>query len=349
MTFSTSRAQISIAMATYNGEKFIQEQLDSIAHQDLPPMELVITDDGSTDATLEIVDAFARSAPFAVRVFRNETRLGYADNFLKAASLCQGGLIAFCDQDDIWLGKKLKLCSQFFDDPAVMLAIHSARTITKSGAPIGYFPHFSKTKILDICDPFASGPGFATVIRRDLLSMIDNRLRPDRLRSNDIWCWFLAASAGKISIIADVLALYRQHESNVFGAPRARSAAETARSIYGTLQLTYEKAAESEMALSRILRTAASENSDWADRLKRSAKNLERRSGLHRMRSGIYRNDSTLVRRAIVFTRIFFSGGYWPDPSKTRLGPRAAMKDLLLGVPGLYRFFSRRVPPSKEI
>lgn len=338
-------------MATYNGEKFIQEQLDSIAHQDLPPMELVITDDGSTDATLEIVDAFARSAPFAVRVFRNETRLGYADNFLKAASLCQGGLIAFCDQDDIWLGKKLKLCSQFFDDPAVMLAIHSARLLAPSGILGSRHPYFPTTQVREAntCDPLATMLGFAMVVRRELLAIIDKRLRPETLSGHDRWAWFLAASVGKIAMIADVLALYRQHESNVFGAPRARSAAEKARSIYGTLQLTYEKAAESEMALSRILRTAASENPDWADRLKRSAKNLECRSGLHRMRSGIYRNDATLVRRAIVFTRIFFSGGYWPDPSKTRLGPRAAMKDLLLGVPGLYRFLSRRVPPSKEI
>lgn len=335
-------------MATYNGANYIQEQLDSISRQELLPAELVITDDGSTDATLELVDSFAKSAPFSVRIFRNESRLGYAENFFKAASLCRGDLIAFCDQDDIWLEKKLKVCSQFFDDPAVMLAIHSARTISRSGVSMGYFPHFSKTRVLETCDPFASGPGFATVIRRELLSMTDNHLRPERLQSKDAWCWFLAASAGKIATIAEVLALYRQHERNVFGAPRTRSIAEKARSIYGTLDLTYEMDAEKEMALSRILQTAADQNPDRADRLKRSAKNLEFRSGLHRMRSEIYRNDMALVRRAFVIARIFLLGGYWPDPSKTRLGPRAAMKDLFFGVPGLYRFTGRRVPSSKE-
>lgn len=338
-------------MATYNGGNYIQEQLDSISRQELLPAELVITDDGSSDATLELVDTFARSAPFPVRVFRNESRLGYAENFLKAASLCQGDLIAFCDQDDIWLEKKLKVCSQFFDDPGVMLAIHSARLLARSGVLGSCHPYFPTTRVREgnTCDPLATRLGFAMVVRRELLGILDKRLRPETLSGHDRWAWFLAANTGKIATIADVLALYRQHERNVFGAPSTRSLTERAKTIYGTLDLTYEKDAEKEMAMSRILQIAADQNPDRADRLKRSAKNFEFRARLHRMRSEIYRNDATLVRRAFVFTRVLFSGGYWPDPSKTRLGPRAAMKDLLLGVPGLYRVSNQRDLSSRKI
>src|SRR5581483_5816839 len=99
--------RISIAMATYNGGQFIREQLDSLSRQTFLPCELVVCDDGSTDHTLAIVETFAASAPFAVRIHRNKKRLGFGPNFLKAASLCDGEVIAFSDQDDVWLETKL--------------------------------------------------------------------------------------------------------------------------------------------------------------------------------------------------------------------------------------------------
>ena len=83
-------------MATYNGRQHIRRQLDSLAAQTLIPAELVITDDGSDDDTISVVEEFAKNAPFAVKVFRNEARLGYRKNFMRAASLCQSDLIAFC-------------------------------------------------------------------------------------------------------------------------------------------------------------------------------------------------------------------------------------------------------------
>lgn len=116
---------ISIAMATYNGERFIREQLDSIAQQTLLPVELVVTDDGSNDSTLAIIDDFAKTAPFEVKIVRNEKQLGFADNFLKAASFCVGDFIAFCDQDDVWMVNKLERCMQAFHDNAVVLSVHS--------------------------------------------------------------------------------------------------------------------------------------------------------------------------------------------------------------------------------
>ena len=75
-------------MATYNGERHIKEQVDSLARQSHLPLELVVTDEGSTDATLAIVADFAQTAPFPVRVHRNVGRLGYVKNCLHASALC---------------------------------------------------------------------------------------------------------------------------------------------------------------------------------------------------------------------------------------------------------------------
>lgn len=346
MSSPASLVRVSVAMATYNGERYIREQLESIAHQDVQPLELVVTDDGSTDATLQIVAEFARYAPFPVRAFRNETRLGYADNFMKAASLCRGDLIAFCDQDDIWAEQKLKVCTKFFADPEVLLAVHSAQLIGGSNKYPLRYPHFRVTKILDHCDPFANGPGFAMVIRKSLLDLAQKLERPARLSSHDHWLWFLAASGGKVMKIADVLTLYRQHGQNIFGAPQPNSIARHAKNIACTVG--YEEHAAFESHCSCILLTAAEQSTNLADRLRKSSAKLEFRARLHRIRNQIYSKDSNLPRRVAAFLQIFCLVGYLPDQSGSRLGPRAALKDMLFGVPGVHQLLMPSTPPSKE-
>lgn len=91
---------ISTAMCTYNGEKYLREQLESIARQTLLPNELVVCDDCSSDETVEIIQDFSRNAPFSVRLMINENNLGFAKNFEKAITLCSGEIIVLSDQDD---------------------------------------------------------------------------------------------------------------------------------------------------------------------------------------------------------------------------------------------------------
>jgi hypothetical protein len=333
-----SAHRVSVAMATFNGGNYIGEQLDSIARQEMLPIELVITDDGSTDGTLEVVEAFARKAPFPVRLFRNETRLGYADNFLRAASLCEGDLIAFCDQDDIWHERKLAICSRFFEDSHVQLVAHSAQTISEAGKA-GYYPMFSKTRIWGPfgVDPFANHPGFSMVIRKDILLHVDSKLRPDRLRSHDHWIWFLAACSGTVATIGQPLTIYRQHGRNLYGAPRRRLFAERVASVVTTLG--YDQTSDEELAAANVLSAAGKTWLGASEQLNRSAKLLTLRSKLHRLRAQIYKRESNFLGRAAAFTRIALMGGYCPDRSKTRLGPRAALKDLLFGVPAIYKLF----------
>ena len=87
--------RISVALATYNGERWIREQLNSLTNQSLLPYELVISDDNSGDRTLDVVEQFAAAAPFPVRIARNDNRLGFADNFINALRHCTGDAVAF--------------------------------------------------------------------------------------------------------------------------------------------------------------------------------------------------------------------------------------------------------------
>lgn len=100
--------RVSIAMATYNGGRFLEEQLDSFRKQNRPPDELVVCDDGSMDNSLNILKEFAKVADFYVLVKSNDTNLGYSANFSKAASLCAGDVIFFSDQDDYWFETKIE-------------------------------------------------------------------------------------------------------------------------------------------------------------------------------------------------------------------------------------------------
>jgi len=99
---------ISIAMTTYNGEKYIREQLDSILAQTENDFEVVICDDTSNDSTLSILKEY-ENKDSRFRIYENEKNLGYRENFNKAVSLCKGDFIAFSDQDDIWLPNHLQV------------------------------------------------------------------------------------------------------------------------------------------------------------------------------------------------------------------------------------------------
>jgi glycosyltransferase involved in cell wall biosynthesis len=95
--------RISIALASYQGARFISQQLDSFASQVRLPDEVCVSDDGSSDATLELVRAFAKAAPFTVKSTVNPVRGGVNKNFENAVTMCTGDVILFSDQDDVWL------------------------------------------------------------------------------------------------------------------------------------------------------------------------------------------------------------------------------------------------------
>ena len=107
---------ISIAMCTFNGTDYLQEQLISIAKQTRLPDEVVVCDDASTDSTLQILNEFKKDNSFSVEIHSNGVRLGATKNFEKAIRLCKGKIIVLCDQDDIWLPHKLEKIEELFEE-----------------------------------------------------------------------------------------------------------------------------------------------------------------------------------------------------------------------------------------
>ncbi|TQV61723.1 MAG: glycosyltransferase [Sulfurovum sp.] len=101
--------KISICLATYNGEKYLKEQLDSLLNQTLTPYEVIIQDDCSTDNTVEIAKQYTDK--LNLKIYVNEVNLGFTKNFESVLQKATGDLIAPCDQDDIWKPDKLEKLS----------------------------------------------------------------------------------------------------------------------------------------------------------------------------------------------------------------------------------------------
>ena len=139
----THSKTISVAMCTYNGERYLRDQLESIASQTRLPDELVICDDLSVDSTTNIIHDFSSSSPFPVRLHINPVNLGGAAkgitrNFEQASRICTGDLIAFCDQDDVWLPQKLARMAQIMEQrPQLGGVFVDAQLINDQGIPRG--------------------------------------------------------------------------------------------------------------------------------------------------------------------------------------------------------------------
>jgi glycosyltransferase involved in cell wall biosynthesis len=218
--------KVSIVMATYNGAPYIEAQLESIRRQTVVPSELWVSDDGSTDETLRIVSAFAERAEFPVRIRVNTQRLGYGENFLSAALLCDGDFIAFCDQGDEWRPEKLERCVEALEREAALLCVHTATLIDAQSQYIGYFDQgIAQTRTWPALSlpPWGVFFGLTQVFRRELLSLIDSAQRGldnhtlNSQLSHDRWIYFLAQSLGKVVALAHPLVAYRQHGRNAYG------------------------------------------------------------------------------------------------------------------------------------
>ena len=222
---------ISVAMCTYNGSAFLPEQLESIADQTRLPDELIVCDDYSTDDTVEVIHAFARRAPFEVRLYVNENNLGITNNFANAIGLCTKEIIALADQDDIWLPEKLDRIAEVFGTREEIAAVFSdAELIDRESCRISmhiwesfYFTRreqerFANGQALNILLKHPVVTGAAMAFRRDFCELL-LPIPPNAL--HDYWISLLIATCGKIEMIRDSLMQYRKHDGQQIGAGTA--------------------------------------------------------------------------------------------------------------------------------
>ncbi len=333
--------RISIAMATYNGARFLEEQFASLAGQSYLPAELIVVDDASSDGTREIIEIFVRSAPFPVIFSPSETRLGYRARFIEAASRCRCDLVAFCDQDDIWRDDKLAVLAQLFEDRDLLLAFHNARLIDKQGEPFGEtFPkrRAQNFRPLDV-QPFSIIPGFSQIVSGQLVKFASfHAISIDPLHANermahDQFFFFWASVFGNIRFVPAQLVDYRQHDGNVFGWHRAGRIADAVQDILITpsfLQSAAAGAANRHELLNRVRETGLCDAEQsvlaigamtYYDKLARDLL----------LRSNLYSSDR-FIERIATFVRLLRSGGYTSAGSRS-FGVGPIIMDLLIGLP----------------
>lgn len=203
--------KLSIAMATYNGAKYLPQQLRSLVAQTRQPDEVIISDDGSTDGTLNIVEKFSKSAPVEVHVLRNQKNLGYAGNFSRALEAATGDLVFLSDQDDIWFPNKLERLESFANkNPAAQLIMCDAALTDEELKPVGL------TKIEQI--RYAGLPmsffvmGCCAAIRREFLDL--TLPIPARYPAHDTWLVCIADGLKAKAILEEPLQYYRRHGDN---------------------------------------------------------------------------------------------------------------------------------------
>jgi len=204
---------ISVIIPTYNGERFIAETLRSVLTQTLSPDEVIVVDDGSTDATPDIVAGF----PSPVRIVRN-SRSGPAAARNKGIEVAQGAFIAFVDHDDLWREDKLALqMDAFREDPLLDVCVTHIQRFRQE-APA------EKIEFLD-----KPVPGFLTVTmlaRRDRFRQVGSL--NTTLKYSDSAEWFLRAREHdlRIRLLPDVLTWHRSHGENLSEGSADRAQAE---------------------------------------------------------------------------------------------------------------------------
>lgn len=247
-----TRLSLSIALASYNGERYISEQLDSIARQTRLPDELIISDDASNDATRTIVRDFAERVPFPVLLRTNSERLGSTRNFEVAIRACSGDIIFLCDQDDVWYPDKMALIEErFINDPGAGAVFTNADVVDQDLHPLGTrlwkIFRFNMKRQARI----AAGDALGVLLKRPVVtgatmafrSVYRDLILPLPDTWHDAWIALLIGAISRLDAVPTPLIAYRQHSANQLGIPRQdRNRNKTCATVYGPQVIYYEAA-----------------------------------------------------------------------------------------------------------
>lgn len=203
---------VSIALCTYNGEKYLTQQLDSLLEQTYSNIEIVITDDASDDNTANLLKQYALQHS-NIRFFSNEKNLGYNKNFEKTILLCKGEYIAISDQDDVWETNKIEVMMQQWPGQSLFVYSLSGNFTDDDFAGRKAAPNVVYTPIDDVHKLVFNSPvhGHACMFKKELMQ----RCIP--FPADIFYDWWMsmhAAATGIIGCIPQTLTWHRIHSSN---------------------------------------------------------------------------------------------------------------------------------------
>lgn len=215
----SNNLSVSVVMATYNGQRYLKEQIDSVLSELRPGDELIVVDDASTDGTAAILDSVVWST---LRVVKNPNNIGVLQTFERGLTLASGDVIFLCDQDDVWMpGKRSSFVNAFLADERLLVVVSDAQLIDANGAMLA--PSFMATR-----GGFKGGV-ISTILRNRYLGCA-MALRSEVLAAalpiprfvpmHDMWLGAVASACGQVRYIELPLLRYRRHGSNVSPSSR---------------------------------------------------------------------------------------------------------------------------------
>lgn len=212
---------VSIVVATYNGAKYLQCQLDSILQQTYSPIEIIITDDASTDDTVSILKQYAAAHDNITLILHNNN-LGYIKNFERGMLAAKGIYISPCDQDDYWQPNKVELMVQQIQNYPMLCA--DSELVDENLQPIGKkISTLKNVQTYTNCLVFYTDnyvAGHATLFTNELLK------KAIPFNTNipfDWWLAYIAATTGGVKYLDKALVKYRNHSNNIIGAVKIKN------------------------------------------------------------------------------------------------------------------------------
>lgn len=238
--------KIDILMATYNGEKYIREQIESLQNQSYNNWTLLISDDGSTDNTLAIVEEMQKTDQRIEVVAQNAGFHSATKNFLSLLKVSSAPYVMFCDQDDVWLRDKIELSltkiielEERFEKQTPLVVFTDSRVVNEQLECIS--ESFTATLDFDPCTitlpQFLVGnvaQGSAMILNRAIVEKVIHEDIPNPFEFHDHWIVCLAKAVGVVVYIKKPTLLYRQHQGNVAGAIKSQSFGDRLASIVRT-------------------------------------------------------------------------------------------------------------------
>lgn len=228
-----SALRISVALCTYNGARYLPDQLRSFLEQQELPDEIVICDDGSSDGTFELLEGFARAAPFPVHLNRNTENLGYSRNFQKAIGLCTGEIIALSDQDDVWHAHKLLRIAQAFAlSPDAGGVFSDGDLIDLDSRPLPGTLWGSFRFLAGDQRRLATGDAVRVLLQRNVVTGMAFAFRSSWREAvshipahwpHDFWLALLLAAENRLLPCPERLVAYRVHHHQQIGVPITRA------------------------------------------------------------------------------------------------------------------------------
>jgi len=237
---STELPLVSIAVCTYNGERFLKKQIDSILAQDYTNIELIAVDDRSVDGTWNMLQEYAQKDK-RLHAYQNEKNQGYARNFEKAITLCTGDYIALADQDDIWEISKIRTLMDSIGD--AIMVYHDSDFIDEQDVRIGDKTMASRFRMYDgestlplLLSNCISG--HAALFNKKLVKFI---LPFNDAKYHDWWIAYVSFNVGKVKFVNEVLVHYRQHQTSITDTLKRREENAVPKRLKGLDRLSVDE------------------------------------------------------------------------------------------------------------